>query len=106
MTTIQHYIEVAERNTPPESYPPAGHPSGLLYRGHTMLDSWDWSGTAPDGGDVVDEWSDGYRVVIRYDQARAIVTYCEGDLDLETYPTQESYQAALESAGQFYVNRR
>lgn len=49
-----------------------------------------------------DEWSDGFRTVWISPEARAIFTYCEGDLDLTVDDTEEQFQARLKSAAEFY----
>jgi len=58
----------------------------------------------PEGGALDYEMSDEpYRLVRLYDEARVILTYCEGDLDLEVYPDAPSYFAGVASARDFYA---
>jgi hypothetical protein len=49
-----------------------------------------------------DTWSNGYREVFVNREARAIFTYCEGDLDLTVDADDAAFAARLASAEEFY----
>lgn len=58
---------------------------------------------ATEGLKDVEKWCDyPYRVVWADEAERIIFTYCEGDLSLNIYPTDEAYQKGYKSANQFY----
>jgi hypothetical protein len=56
----------------------------------------------PEGGIWQDAWSNGFREVHIYPQDRAILTYCEGDLDATVDETEEAFQERVKSAAAFY----
>jgi len=59
----------------------------------------------PEGFEECGDWSDGFRTVWVNREARAILTYCEGDLDLTIDADEETFQARLQSAAEFYKER-
>ena len=100
MVSIDQFISNTAAAGAPDGVP-AGHQSGKLWRGFTMGDCYDYRW--PTGGEIDNDMSDEpARMVRRYDSALALITYCEGDIHLEVYPTAESYSAAVESARSFY----
>lgn len=57
----------------------------------------------PLGFELHDQWSDGqFRAVWVNREARAIFTYCEGDLNLTIDTTEEVFAARLLSAAEYY----
>jgi hypothetical protein len=61
----------------------------------------------PAGFDDQDRWADGsYRRVWVSETERAIFTYCEGDLKLATYSSEELFTAAHRAADAYYVGLR
>lgn len=76
-------------------------------------DSLRWAGSFPDGYALdqrvspplrcVEEWTDSFRWVWTDDQ-RLIVTYCEGDVSGQLFFSPEAFQAAWDSAAEFYTN--
>jgi len=76
---------------------------GSLYRGFTFNDVWGVARNIPDEFDLNDEWSDGYyRNVWTSFKNLAIITYCEGDVDVEIYETPTAFNMAIKACDAFY----
>lgn len=70
-------------------------------RGFTMRDGYAFR--APEGYTLSDQWSDEpYRLVWTSWRAGVILTYCEGDVDIEEYDTHSGYLAGVDRADRFY----
>jgi hypothetical protein len=78
---------------------------GNLWTGHhtlSMLGHGAETVKWPEGGIYQERWSNGFREVNIYPEQRAILTYCEGDLDATVDPTPEAFAVRLQSAAAFY----
>lgn len=78
---------------------------GLFQRHSGMLPDLETFGKLiPSTFEEVQEWRDDrFRAVYISHQDRAILTYTEGDLDLEQYPDEKTYAGAIEKCRQFYT---
>ena len=80
---------------------------GVIYRG-----SAGWSGDGlvwknlPAGFQEVEAFGDCFRTVWVNERSHAILTYCEGDLDLTIDRSAEIFQARVSSAAAFYMGLR
>lgn len=76
-----------------------------LYFGHTLIDSYGGR-QAPIGFTEVEAWGDQpYRVVWASEEALAIITYCEGDLDYTVSPDLAAYRRHWSTTNRFYATR-
>jgi hypothetical protein len=88
--------------------PPKPHNGGVIYRGtvhnvNMCADSFTVDAKLPEGFEEIGEFQDGhYRIVWRSDAHRAVVTYCEGDVNVTIDRTVEAYQSRLAAAAVFY----
>lgn len=71
-----------------------------IFRGHTFRDMYDvcW----PLGAVQADFGNDGYRCIYLLQEKFAIVTYCEGDIDVTVDLGIHTYNDRLASAKAFY----
>ena len=76
-------------------------PCPLFYSGTTGFGDM-LSVRVPPGFEEMDDWSGAFRTVWVHREAKAIFTYCEGDLDLTIDTSDDTFQARLESAAEFY----
>jgi hypothetical protein len=51
----------------------------------------------------VEKWNDAARFVWIHEKERAVLTYCEGDLTLEIYSTEDDFIKALGRCNDFYT---
>lgn len=90
-------------------------PAGVIYRGSLRrvsivaddcCDGFALGGKLPDGFEDIGEFaSSPYRLVWKNDQLMAIVTYCEGDIDVTIDRTAAAYAARIQAAHAFYAKR-
>jgi len=84
-------------------------PAGVIYRGSVRNlapfgEGFTVSKNLPDGFTEIGEFAFlPYRLAWKNDQLRAIVTYCEGDVDVTIDRTPEGYAARLRAAHAFYA---
>ena len=73
--------------------------------GVTMDDLAAISYWVPEGFSVVDRWSDGqYRAVWVNPSTRTVITYCEGDMLIDTAKDDQAYQELVRKLDEFYEN--
>lgn len=73
-----------------------------LYFSNTLIDSYG-NRQPPIGFTEAESWGDQpYRVVWVGQEHRAIITFCEGDLDYTVSPTPEAFQRHKRATAQFY----
>lgn len=99
--TLEHFIKLygsgGEEHPTPEK---------------TILHGFNWSNDAytlpiPKGFDDVEEWNQApYRYVWVNPEARATITYCEGDVTIVLLASQEAYDAEIEDARRCYEGNR
>jgi hypothetical protein len=73
-------------------------PPAQFFRGWTSAEY----ATFPDASEYLDHANNGYREVAYVRSERAILTYCEGDIDVTVDATPEEFEARLASASKFY----
>ncbi len=81
-------------------------PCAELYRGSTYCDRLPLRSDRLTGFNERDGWNNGYRSVWINAEARAILTECEGDLDLTIDATDTEFAARVASAEAFYDRQR
>lgn len=81
---------------------PAAYFRGWTIRDSSEFDHW-CSEHLPQLFTCMDDWSDGYRSVWTCATLKAMLTYCEGDLDLTIDETDEAYVQRFHSAREFYA---
>jgi hypothetical protein len=105
-TTLDQFISVYCKCAP-HLWPVAEGselPPGLIYRGFTMFGDYCKVGRMlPPGFVEVDAWSNGFRAVWVNRDLRAIVTYCEGDVDVTIDRTLEAFDVRMGKAAEFYA---
>jgi len=107
--TLDQFIGVFFPNPPhPFGLPdePAAPGRGVIYRGSAGFSGGDNSvrRMLPPGFTEVEEFSDAFRTVWTNEQCRAILTYCEGDLDLTIDRNADLFYSRLSSAARFYLS--
>jgi len=90
------------------AYYPLVIPAAYFGKGHVGLfqDVWDfglWVRSNLTTGWYFNEmWSDGFREIWWNTEKRAILTYCEGDIDLTVDEDQETFDKRWKAAEEFY----
>lgn len=84
-------------------------PAKMAYRGHMgvfqdQLDFWTWVQRNLPGWSYAEDWSNGYREIYFNTKLRAILTYCEGDVDLTVDEMDQEFNLRWKSAEEFYKN--
>lgn len=82
-------------------------PAKLAYRGRMgvfedHLDFWIWIQKHLPDWSYAEAWSNGYREVYFNTELRAILTYCEGDVDLVVDETDQDFNLRWKAAEEFY----
>jgi len=108
--TLDQFIGVFFPNPPhPFGLPdaPAEPGQGVIYRGSAGFGNDSTvQRMLPAGFSVVDAFSDTFRTVWISEERRAILTYCEGDLDLTIDRNASLFYARMSSATRFYIGLR
>jgi hypothetical protein len=89
-------------------------PQGVVYRGsalrmdiHGEFDGYGVGQVLPDGVTEVGEWGSApFRFVWVSRELRAIVTYCEHDINVTVDSTPEAFDLRMARAAEFYVGSR
>lgn len=74
-----------------------------FFKGSTYCDRLPLDYSHLEGFKYKEEWSNGYREVYINEKERAILTYCEGDLDLTVDHDDPAFYDRLHSAEEFYA---
>jgi hypothetical protein len=80
--------------------------SGLLFRGRTSLDVYDYAATVSGklpAFEEVGEWAHRFRKVWKCDAMRAILCYVENDIDCTIHSTETGYRKHLAEAAEYYI---
>jgi len=90
-------------------------PAGVIHRGSLRrvsivaadcCDGFELGDKLPDGFAEIEEFSSSpYRFVWKNDQLMAVVTFCEGDIDVTIDRTPAGHVARIKAAHAFYENR-
>jgi hypothetical protein len=74
-----------------------------FWKGFTMRSSFEMEMVFISMGyKVMEDWTDGYRIVAVNEDECSIVTYVEGDLHLELFDDADAYEWGFNSAATFY----
>lgn len=83
------------------------HDNGVIYRWHTCQDGYAWQ--PPNGYMSIPAWDNSpYRFVCLefHHQDLAIITYCEGDIDVTVCSDMDHYLNELHRTNDFYNEKR
>jgi hypothetical protein len=96
--TMEQFSRIfTQRQDPPK-------PGKVVRRGGGARDAVEIQLHLPPGFDQPEDWRDGwFRAVWISSEHRAIVTYCEGDVIVETFERLDDYEQALAACAEFYA---